>query len=126
MKLFCYRTDDSLKELANLCSKILKSGKTSLIRVSSLDDASRISEGLWRAGPFLPHGIDGSDFDTIQPILISTANKHRDVFINFESVFVKHSELTFELDSFVLWNCEPYSKEFKTYQQDERKMWMKI
>jgi len=126
MKLLSYKTEDSISELTNLCIKLLKHNKTITIRVEDIDQAQKLSESFWKSYYFLPHGIEGEEFAHIQPIILTINNIKRDIFINFENTYSLHTDLDFNLDSLIQWNCEPYQGQFENYIQDSTKKWKKV
>lgn len=116
MKLLHYQSSENIKELCNLCFKILKK-QSCLIYVNNKETANVLSEQLWKNPLFIPHGIVGEDFQDIQPLLISDFYIQRQVIINFEEVFLKHTEV--KCETYILWNTTPYSRDFSSYRQED-------
>lgn len=123
MRLIAYQPQNSIPELAKLCLKLIKNGDPVLIRVGSPEKAKELSESFWKGYVFLPHGLIGEEFDSLQPVVISHENTQRDVFINFEQVYTRHTELPYT-KSFILWNCASYDSSFKVYKQNQSGTWV--
>lgn len=100
-----YNSATSITKLASLCLKILKLGKTINI-LASYDKSQEISKAFWNMHYFVPHGIQGDEHEQNQLILIiydySNIHPYRDVFINFEDVFI----LDADGKDIVLWDCK--------------------
>jgi DNA polymerase IIIc chi subunit len=116
VRLVCYLTDESLKELSNLCLKYIKTNKKISIRTDTAESAENISDYFWKLQKFLPNSTETDPFATIQPILISNKSFKRDIFINFEGIWENHDKLTFSPEVFIIWNHQANSKLFQTYK----------
>jgi hypothetical protein len=115
VKLLHYQSNESLKEITKLCIKIAKK-ETCLLYVNSLDAANTLSDYFWKNPFFLPNGIAGDKFASIQPLLIADHYISRPVIINFEKVFIRHEQIN--CDTYILWNAKPYSADFLSYIQE--------
>ncbi len=62
------------KVLPALLEKTLERGWKAVIEVGSSERADALDTSLWtwRDDSFLPHGRDGSDVDSLQPLLLTT------------------------------------------------------
>jgi len=62
------------KVLPALLEKTLERGWKAVIEVGSSERADSLDTSLWawRDDSFLPHGRDGSDTDSLQPLLLTT------------------------------------------------------
>ncbi len=62
------------KVLPALLEKTLERGWKAVIEVGSSERADALDTSLWtwRDESFLPHGRDGSDVDSLQPLLLTT------------------------------------------------------
>ena len=101
VRLLHYQTSNSMKELMNLCLKIIKKSPT-VINTMTEAGAMDLSNFFWSNQPFLPHGVWGEEFCQIQPLLVTNQKVKRPVVINFEAVLYKHTEV--ECETYILWN----------------------
>ncbi len=104
-----YLPENSLNGLANLCISLLNKNKSIAVVVQEVRQILLISNFFWKFYKFLPHGIFGEEFATIQPILIITnENEHklipRQVIICFELIDEKF--LQYGAEFLIIWNKE--------------------
>lgn len=75
--LFYHLEQRSLEQvLPLLLDKTLERGWKAAVEIGSKERAEAIDTALWtwRDDSFLPHGIEGSDTDPLQPILLTTSD----------------------------------------------------
>jgi DNA polymerase-3 subunit chi len=77
MEIFFYHLEQAPLEraLPQLLEKTLERGWKAVVEIGSNERLDSLDATLWtyRDDSFLPHGMEGSEFDTDQPILLTTA-----------------------------------------------------